>query len=419
MKQITVAISSVCVTLLLCIVLLFAANWLAEKHLRANPEILMTRDQRINENTRSVREAMIPKDKIAEWYALDSAEELSAMWDEFYNAGAIFESYVHFRARATEGKYYGMTEAGYRKVRDQGPWPIDKGNYNIFFFGGSTSFGVGPYWATVASYLQDRMNKSDAVGRPVKVYNFGRSGYFTGQEVILFQRLLTNGHVPDMVVFFDGLNDFCWVDGQPSSWQMLARHFNSVNEAALKQAAGHGIITEWQKLLSFMETLPLTRYLNATLARIGEEPVPQYTEPSKAVEEKPEPDETLAAIIDRYLSIKKQIEGMSAAFGISPVFVWQPIPTYKYDTSFHLFNPDRLGCHINSKVGYPMMAKRIEEADEFGTNFVWGADMQENLKEPLYIDAFHYTAPMSERVAELINNAVLERKLHSLDMANQ
>lgn len=411
MKQIASAISSVSVALLVCIALLFAANWFAERHLQANPELLMTRDQRINENTRAVREAMIPKDRIKEWYALDSAEELKPMWEEFYTAGVEFESYTHFRSRTSEGKYYGVTDAGYRKVGDQGPWPIEKGNFNVFFFGGSTSFGVGPSWATVASYLQEQMNGSGTLDRKVKVYNFGRSGYLSGQEVVLFQRLLTDGHVPDMVVFLDGLNDFCWIDGQPSSWQMLARHFNSVNEAAARRAAGHGIVTEWQKLRSFGETLPLTRYLNASLARLSEEAIPQYTAPSKAVEEKPEPDATLNKIMDRYLSIRKQVEGMSKSFGITPVFVWQPIPTYKYDVSHHLFNPDRLGCHVNSKFGYPKMARRFEEAGGFGENFIWAADMQVDLKEPLYIDAFHYTAPMSERIAKLINDTVLERKL--------
>lgn len=411
MKKTVEAVSNISAVLLICIALLFGANWIVEGYLRANPEILMTRAERINEQTRSVRESMIPSKKITEWYALESADELKPMWNEFYNGRIEFESYVHFRARAMEGKYYGVSEHGFRKVRNQGPWPLDKEKFNIFFFGGSTLFGVGPYWASTASYFQEHMNNLENIEKEVNVYNFGRSGYFSAQEIILFQRLLTDGHVPDMVIFIDGPNDFCWSDGQPSSWQTLSRHFNSVNDAAASRAAAHGVITEWNKIRSFAENLPLARFLNALIARAVEEPLPQISTPSQAVDEAPESDETLNVIIDRYLSIKKQIVGVSNAFGIKSVFVWQPIPTYKYDNTKHLFYPDRLGCHVNSKFGYPMMAQRMQEADGFGENFIWAADMQKNLKEALYIDAFHYTAPMSKRISAFITESIVKRGL--------
>ena len=38
-------------------------------------------------------------------------------------------------------------------------------------------------------------------------------------------------------------------------------------------------------------------------------------------------------------------------------------------------------------------------------------DMQENINEPLYIDAFHYTAPMSKMIANYITDALISRKL--------
>ncbi len=399
--------SIACVTLVLAAISLVAGNYAAESYLRANPRILMTHQDRVNENTRAVRESMIPPDKVSEWYAFDSPNELKPMWEEFYNAGAEFESYTHFRARPLIGKYYGTTEAGYRMTRDPGPWPPDEHNFNVFFFGGSTSFGVGPYWATVASYLQDAMNKNETFDRRVYVYNFGRSGYVSSQEQILFHRLISASHVPDMVVFLDGLNDFCWTDGNPSSWQSLQRYFNQTNDDYRRRAAGYGVVTRWDHARKFIETLPLLRLINAWVARAGEEEIPQYKGPDKAVEETPADEATLRDVIDRYVNNIRQVEAVSMNFGITPVFVWQPIPTYKYDGNYHLFYPDRLGCHINSKFGYPLMAKMV--AQESPTkNFIWAADIQEELKEPLYIDAFHYTAPMSKRIAEFILNSEIK-----------
>lgn len=411
MKALRSGIASVSTTLVVCILILVALNWVSEAYLRANPDILLTRDQRVHENTRSVRENMIPRDKITEWYDLESADDLHPMWEEFYTAGVEFESYVHYRASPKEGQFYGVTGPGYRRVKNQGPWPLSNENYNVFFFGGSTSFGVGPYWGTVASYLQEAMNAGGVRNQPVRVYNFGRSGYHSNQEIILFQRLLSAGHVPQMVVFMDGLNDFCFTDTNPSGWTMLARHFNSVSSAAVRKSAAQGVVTEWEKIKSFLQTLPLSRLINAVISRAVEEPQPQYTKPTNAVEETPEAPAVLNTIVDRYLAFKLQVEGVSAAFGIQPVFVWQPIPTYKYDANYHLFYPDRLGCHVNSKHGYPIMAERVTRKGGMGANFVWAADMQEKLTEPLYIDAFHYTAPMSKRLANLIAEHMQEKSL--------
>lgn len=167
-------VSILSVTLVVALILIALGNLAAEAYLKANPEILMTHADRVNESTRAVRENMIPPDKVIEWYALDSPQDVTPMWAEFYGAGAEFESYVHYRSKSLIGEFYGLTEAGYRLTRESGPWPLDESNFNAFFFGGSTSFGVGPYWATVASYLQDAMNESGVFDRPVYVYNFAR-----------------------------------------------------------------------------------------------------------------------------------------------------------------------------------------------------------------------------------------------------
>ncbi len=390
-----------CVSVVIALLLVLAANWGAGIYLRATPEILMSLAERTNENTRSVREKMIPPDKIIEWYDLEAAEDLGPMWNEYYNAGAVFESYVHYRSKTLIGDYYGMTEAGYRMVRDQGPWPLDASNFNIFFFGGSTSFGVGPYWGTVASYLQQGLNAAGRIAQPVKVYNFGRSGDHSNQEQILFHRLISDGHIPDAVVFMDGLNDFCFLDGQPSSWQMLARHFDSVNERSRAQSAGQDIKTDWGTLGKFVTSMPLTRLIGALGDRSSEEAIPAYTGPQGAIDEPSPPAEALNKVMDRYLGNITQVEAVAHALNIEAHFVWQPIPTYEYDPQYHLFYPDRLSCHTGSKFGYPMMAERVARGLEV-ESFLWAADMQQDREENLYIDAFHYTAPFSRDIATLI-----------------
>ncbi|MGE4165614.1 MAG: hypothetical protein AB7E67_06485 [Xanthobacteraceae bacterium] len=401
------------VTIVTMAALLLIGNQLAQIYLRSNPYLLMTADDRINENTRAVREKMIPPEKATLWYDLRPGDDVKAMWDEFYNAGVMFQSYVHFRSRPLMGKYYGVTEAGYRLTREPGPWPPDPANLNVFFFGGSTSFGVGPYWATVASYLQDSFERSGQFKRKVYVYNFGRSGYISSQEVTLFSRLLSAGYKPDMAVFLDGLNDFCFWDGQPSSWGALAAYFNQSNDEYRRQTAGYGVVTQWGKVSEFLRTLPLLRLVNGLLFQRAE--TIEYKTTNEPPPDKPESEAVLRQVIDRYIANMRQVKAVSEAYGIVPVFVWQPIPTHKYDVSHHVFNPNRLGCHINSKVGYPMM-ETVMRSRPLGDSFIWAADMQQDLKEPLYVDAFHYTAPMSKRIAEFIFEGMLDRdKLRPLN----
>jgi len=48
-----------------------------------------------------------------------------------------------------------------------------------------------------------------------------------------------------------------------------------------------------------------------------------------------------------------------------------------------------------------------------GNDFLGLADMQEALREPLYVDQVHYTAAMSRRIAAEIGQALLDRGLLS------
>ena len=404
------------VTIVIFFVAIIAATPFAKMYIKNNPDIMMSKADRINQNTRSTRENLIPEDKITEWYDLSSPDELQQMYEERFGAGAEFESYTHFRSRVVPGQYHGATNDGYRLVKNNGPWPLEPDNYNIFFFGGSTSFGVGPYWATVASYLQEILDKKKVLDKKVYVYNFGRSGYQSTQEMILLNLLISRGHIPDAVIFLDGLNDFCFTDGQPSSWQLLARHFNNSNSLYQKRAAGYGVATDWNSARKFLVSLPAVELVSQVLTHIFESPDPKYLGPRDRVRsesrnrEPGPPMDVIHEVISRYLANTRQISAIGDAFGFQTLFVWQPIPTYKYDQNHHLFYPDQIGCHTGSRDGYPVM-KQDYKFDQLGPNYIWIADMQEQYEENVYIDAFHYTAPMSRNIAEKITEIAILNNL--------
>jgi hypothetical protein len=60
--------------------------------------------------------------------------------------------------------------------------------------------------------------------------------------------------------------------------------------------------------------------------------------------------------------------------------------------------------------GYEYMAKRIKE-DPLGPNFIWAADIQNDSKKPLYVDAVHYSSELNQMLARFILENVRDRRL--------
>jgi hypothetical protein len=219
----------------------------------------------------------------------------------------------------------------------------------------------------------------------VRVYNFGRGAYFSTQERILFQQLLLRNAVPDMAIFLDGLNDF-HLTTHSAGYSRLERAFAATDP--FKGGAGLR-----DAVVALGAHLPLIRAAAIIERKMSEQPaeLPTY-KPAEL------PRRDLDALIDRYLHNKRQITGVAREYGLKPLFVWQPVPGYKYDLRHHAaLNPVHgLGGHERSGQGYPVAAERRAE---FGGSFLWLADIQEHRAEALYVDTVHYTAAFSDVIA--------------------
>jgi hypothetical protein len=120
--------------------------------------------------------------------------------------------------------------------------------------------------------------------------------------------------------------------------------------------------------------------------------------------------EIIAHVIERYFENKSLIEAIARSHDVTVAFVWQPIPLYKYDLSYHLFANADFGSNFFARYGYAEVARRVA-AQPPGADFLWCADIQESLKEPLYVDKVHYTARMSRLLASTIGSGLVERGL--------
>jgi hypothetical protein len=314
-------------------------------------------------------------DEILPGYPGRTREEVADIMKETYDRPLIFAPYTHFRELPSKGRFVNIAEEGYRVIQDQGPWPIKKQNFNVFVFGGSTTFGAGVSDAeTIPSALQKELRTMST--ERVCVYNFGRGFHYSSQERILFSNLLAAGHVPDVVVFIDGLNEFYHPHDEP---QFSSQFMALINQSLHQRKGDHVDVSDLVRKRSNIQ--------------IG-------TKEDKA-----------ARIIQLYLRNKNIITGMAAAHGVKPVFVWQPVPVYKFDLTYHPFaKTSNFAEHRFPEFGYRHMAE-LRRTNASAAEVVWLADMQEGLREQSYVDAVHYTAKMSGKIAAEIARAMGERSI--------
>jgi len=95
---------------------------------------------------------------------------------------------------------------------------------------------------------------------------------------------------------------------------------------------------------------------------------------------------------------------------VRPMFVWQPVPTYRYDLRYHILGDLDFEQNNASAFGYSRMAERLRREPP-GPDFLWAADLQVGVFQPLYVDQIHYTAAMSARLGAEVGRTLLERGL--------
>lgn len=327
------------------------------------------------------------------------ARGIEQLLRETWSRSYAYEPFTQFKERPFQGRFVNVSEAGFRVSKNQGPWPPNPTHYNVFLFGGSTVFGYGvPDDETIASYLQEYLCQNTA--HDVRVYNFGRSSYVSSQERVLLEELLLADFVPDLALFVDGLNEFAFPEG-PAETQRLKAVFEGQPD----------VVNGWQ----WANDLPIGRLARfvrrAVTSAVTHHPSmnPQNVEPPSGLDDpKYDNPEIIARVIERYLDNKQLIEAVSNACGTNAAFVWQPIPLYKYDLTYHLFATGDFGTNAFARHGYRYMERRVREQPP-SENFLWCADMQQALAEPLYVDKVHYTAKMNGLIASIIGRWVIER----------
>lgn len=114
--------------------------------------------------------------------------------------------YVYWRSGPYSSQYVNVDTDGLRKTVHVGTLGgSGTREVNIFAMGGSTMYGseVRDEW-TIPSILARLLAEE---GIRARVTNFGQEAYVSTQEVITLLRELQQRNMPDLVIFYDGVND--------------------------------------------------------------------------------------------------------------------------------------------------------------------------------------------------------------------
>lgn len=369
-------------TLLGAVLVVVVANLLAWAALEARDLLKIHGGERVPDNPWALRAKIYPGMTPDDIYRLHIES-----WEL---RGYDYQPLAQFREAPFRGRFVNVTEAGFRKGRRDVPWPPAADRFNVFVFGGSTTFGYGlPDGETVPAALEDILEQ---VGSgPISVYNFGRAFFFSTHELLEFQRLLMAGIKPAAVLFIDGINEF-FFDSDDLLWSERIRKALDRSEVSPAQSLGNlATALPVNELATFLfryfgaDAADRDRQAQANVARIlGEADLGR-----------------IDRALDRYLRNKALIETLGRHFGVAVAFVWQPVPTYKYDLSQHLFAYRDMRAIAQTGAAYRRAAERFAKGD-FGDNLAWCADIQEGISKPLYVDAVHYSAELARLLAECI-----------------
>lgn len=223
-------------------------------------------------------------------------------WEELREAlGKTYHPYVIWHSPAATGETLNIDERG-RRVTPGAECTDDA--LKVFVFGGSAIWGWGaPDWGTIPGFLQRQL--VEATDRPVCVTNFGENAYVSTQGFIQLYLELQASNVPDLVLFYDGVNEV--LAAHQTGKPVIHQNLMEIAELFSREQAH-------DKPLRRLNTFQLLEQVRARLF------------PSQA-SVRPSPidiDRLSEEIIAAYLEVYRIVASLAALHDFDYAFFWQP-----------------------------------------------------------------------------------------------
>jgi len=348
------------------------------------------------------QEADIENQRQSPVYA--GADWAREFWSEETSRRKSLRTYVPFRV-------WGVTDWHGKYINNdpglKGVWrrTINQANCDsphresVWAFGGSTIYGTGvPDWGTIPSYLSRDLNAGSQ--ECVVAANFGVEGYVIDQELILLEDLLKAGGHPDVVIFYDGVNDstLAW---PPSSSPDAHFRLGPIKNRVEGSLSGR---------LDFFQ--------NSYALRLAREVLAHRHRARSFTDAISKTRPNVLAIADNYEANIRLARALGKAYGFKVYCFWQPLLIYGHKPLVpfeqQLAALDGAGTSANSAWILAMAAvyREVERRSAGSENFVFLGGLFDSTREPVYLDEGHLGPRGNEIAAEVIASYIKDHPEH-------
>lgn len=302
-------------------------------------------------------------------------------WREFSEGFSVeYRPYVGWRRRDYDGEYI-TVENAVRATWSPGE-PVDEPT-RIFVFGGSTVWGTGARdEGTIPSWLA-RIAHGD--GKSYELTNLGESGFVSWQEALLLADKCASNDIPDVAVFYDGINDvFAKLQSPdtprpPQNLERSSRWFSAFRD---KYEPFEGVITFYGQ--------------NSLLATL----LQKVRTPSFAGAERG-PEWLARQIAEEHAQTRTFVRALADAYGFEVIHVWQPAVFSKdplsEDEEAYAENPGDFPPELLRST-YRLTTLEVVRSGEV----LDASNVLDGVAETIFIDWMHVSEAGNRRVAELI-----------------
>jgi hypothetical protein len=244
---------------------------------------------------------------------------------------------------------------------------VDDPETTIWFFGGSTAFGIGQRDEhTIASEI---VRAARADGRRVEVLNFGVSAYVNWQATLRFEQALADRAPPDLAVFLDGVNDYAlgyerqtYGRLDPSTTELLATSTSATE--ALEESIPDGYEPEYSN--EVQEALAAAQYRRGVLRarELGEEYDVEVVNLWQPILLSMPVDRPMAATVLHNLDLdpgyqptaEASYEATAEESGVDPVDLTDVFDDVEVPTFFDWAHTNEAGARIEAQAIYEQLA---------------------------------------------------------------
>ena len=325
------------------------------------------------------------KDFVEKVYGKENVDDYLTVLEE-QTVSFKYKPFVEIVENQRKGKFISVGVKGNRCNKNN----IKKckepngGKSEIWLFGGSTTFGYGvKNDETISAYLENLFEGKK------KVINFGSGFYFSTQEKIRFQNLLTGLDSPYAAIFIDGVNELGL--------------FWPINESAFSATIKSSLNPGQQRKISFIESLKI-KFTNLYIYRlINEKIFAKKIKNSIHVDGQAATDKQIKKSIEILKQNHKQNIAIGNYYDIKIVNILQPAPIYEFS-----YNKTKVPKKYLPEVSNPNIInlkkayKAIDNKNLLNSNSTLLNISKLKIDDGMYVDGYHYTPLFNKKIAQEI-----------------